>query len=173
MAKPTLKLTVTLNTFLAQGTGFCTATTTASGWGNSNGKRVKVKGKGKPVDIVFTILNGIPGSNDVYWPSGISFVGAPGNPDPSGALNFSDASCAQGNTNVTPNVPGTLTVTDANFNHGPGAAAPVWESYITVVRLSDLAAGVIDPGIENSDDALVLAVAAGGRKAKPAPKKKP
>ena len=153
MANPKLQITVTLTDFKVLATDtprFCSATTgvtPGSGVGNGNPRRpnqIQVKGKKKPVDLVFTIANGIAGSTDVFWPSGIAFVGAPGNTDPTGGYNFSKATCLDD----------TLTVTDSNTTHGPGAAAPVWEAYITVVRLSDLAMGVIDPGIENSDDAI-------------------
>ena len=64
-------------------------------------------------------------------------------------------------------------MTDRNTTHGPGAAAPVGEAYLTVVRLSDLAMGVIDPVIENSDDAVVVAAeGAEGPQPKPARRKK-
>jgi hypothetical protein len=156
MAYPKLPITVTLTDFKVLATDtprFCAATTAVipgSAVGNGHPSRphqIQVKGKKKPVDLVFTIVNGLAGSTDVFWPAGIAFVGAPGNTDPTGGYNFAKATCAGP----------VLTVTDRNTTHGPGAAAPRWEAYLTVVRLSDLALGVIDPGIENSDDAVAVA----------------
>lgn len=167
MAYPKLSITVTLTDFKVLGTDtprFCAATTAVipgSGVGNGHPSRpnqIQVKGKKKPVDLVFTIANGLAGSSEVFWPAGIAFIGVPGNTDPAGGYNFSKATCSGA----------SLTVTDRNTTHAPGAAAPVWEAYLTVVRLSDLAMGVIDPEIENSGDAVVVA-AEGAEESQPQP----
>lgn len=159
MAHPKLPITVTITDFKVLATDtprFCTATTVVapgSGVGNGNPNRpnqIQVKGNKQPVDRVFTMANGIAGSNEIFWPSGIAFVGVRGNTDPSGGYNFSKAACSGP----------ALTVTDRNTTHGPGAAAPGWEAYPAVVRLSDLAPGVIAPEIENSDDAIAMAAQA-------------
>jgi hypothetical protein len=171
MAYPKLPITATLTDFKVLATNtprFCAATTVISGSGVGNGHpsrphQIQVKGKKKPVDLVLTIANGIGGSTEVFWPAGIAFIGAPSNTDPTGGYNFSKATCAGA----------SLTVTDRNTTHGPGAAASVGEAYLTVVRLSDLAMGVIDPVIENSDDAVVVAAeGAEGPQPKPARRKK-
>jgi hypothetical protein len=96
-----------------------------------------MKSRGRsPLDVTFVVT-----PVGEYRANSISFVQTNGTDDPTGTANF---------TKPSPNGH-MITVTNVFAHAGRGENAPHWEFTIGVTQNSSGLSGIIDPGIENTE----------------------